>query len=197
MTARPDLWSNQDPAAWQAALDAYEAVIDRQGSRRLPEHDRWYRNDLPEIIGARTPRHVTLDDLARIVEWKMTRGVWRARNLALAKSNDRDNVIKVSADAFAADLATTRPLTILGALFGVGPATASAVIAAVHPAEFPFYDEIVGAQIPDLPPVDFTLKIYTRYAAALRVRAAEFGPDWTATQVERALWSNAGGKAGT
>jgi hypothetical protein len=66
----------------------------------------------------------------------------------------------------------------------------------VAPETYPFFDEIVAAQVPDLGRVDFTPRYYRRYAEALRRRAAQLGDDWTPAQVERALWARAGGKAG-
>jgi hypothetical protein len=88
------------------------------------------------------------------------------------------------------------PIARVCELAGVGPATASAVLAAHSPALYPFFDEIVAAQVPALGAVAFTLGYYKRYAAALRERAVALGKTWTPAQVERALWSNAGGKSG-
>ena len=84
----------------------------------------------------------------------------------------------------------------LSALAGVGPATASAVASAAAPEVYPFFDELVAAQVPALGPVKFTASYYARYADALRARAASLGSGWTPAAVERALWANAGGKAG-
>jgi hypothetical protein len=85
---------------------------------------------------------------------------------------------------------------MLSTLAGIGPATASALLSAFAPEIYPFFDDLVAAQIPGLGKVDFTPKFYARYADALRTRAQQLGPPWTPTTVERALWTNAGGKAG-
>jgi hypothetical protein len=90
----------------------------------------------------------------------------------------------------------TAPITALTALAGVGPATASAVLAAAAPAHYPFFDELVAAQVPALGPVKWTLGYYARYADALRERARQLGGGWTPAAVERALWAHVGGKAG-
>ena len=88
--------------------------------------------------------------------------------------------------------------TLYGAtLAGVGPATASAVTAAVAPELYPFFDELVAAQVPGLGKVAWTLSYYGRYAAALRERADALGAPWTPVMVERALWSSVGGKTGS
>ncbi|MBB4639043.1 hypothetical protein [Longimicrobium terrae] len=191
-----DLWSNKAPSAWRAALDRYEAVVEAQGVARLAELDAWYRQELPGLIAARAKPHVTHDELVRLTEWKMARGVWRARNLVLVRGNDEDLVIRTSTDALAAVPDPRAPIAILSKLAGVGPATASAAAAAYAPETYPFFDELVGAQVPGLGDVAFTPAYYARYAAEIRERALQLGADWTPSMVAHALWANSGGKAG-
>jgi hypothetical protein len=181
---------------WLTTLAKYPDVIAGQGVPRLAERDEWYRQELPAALRARQPAHATLDELVRVTEWKMARGVWRQRNLILVRSNALATVESTTRDAFAQVPDPTRPIATLSTLAGVGPATASALIAAFAPEIYPFFDDLVAAQIPSLGKVDFTPKFYARYADALRTRAQEFGVNWTPTMVERALWTNAGGKAG-
>jgi hypothetical protein len=61
---------------------------------------------------------------------------------------------------------------------------------------YPFFDELVAAQVPDLGKVAWTLGYYGKYAAALRERAGALGTPWTPAMVERALWAHVGGKTG-
>ena len=193
----PTLWSSDALDDWRRALDRYETVVAAQGVARLPELDRWYRDELPRAIAARRPTaYVTLDELARLSEWKMARGVWRARNLALVRGNAPGTVADTSAAAIAAMPHPTTPIAKLAELDGVGPATASAVAAAARPDVYPFFDELVAAQMPLAGKLAFTLGYYAKYAAALRERAAALGDDWTPAMAERALWAHAGGKAG-
>jgi hypothetical protein len=196
MRTMTDLWTSDSLATWREALDAYPDVVEAQGVKGLADHDRWYREALPPAIAARPRPHVTLAELARVTEWKMTRGVWRARNLALVRGNDAALVEGTSAGALAAVPDPRKPIALLAELAGVGPATASAVVAAAAPDLYPFFDEIVAAQVPGLGAVTFTLGYYLRYADALRERARTLGHGWTPAMVERALWSFAGGKAG-
>lgn len=184
------------PDALRRALDRYEAVVERQGVARLPELDRWYRVDLPALLAGRQPRHVTLPELTRITEWKMARGVWRAPNLVLVRSNDAADVERASRDALAATPHPTAPIAALAKLKGVGPATASAVVAAAAPGAYPFFDELVAAQLPGLGPVAWTLRYYANYADALRAWCGELGAPWTPATLERALWAHVGGKTG-
>jgi hypothetical protein len=190
------LWDSARPAEWRAALDAYDAVVERQGVKALPELDRWVRGDLPAAVAGRDPAFVTRDELAGVTRWKMARGVWRARNLALVEGNAAAAVEAASRDALARVPDPRAPIAILAKLAGVGPATASAVAAAAAPEVYPFFDELVAAQAPGLGPVAFTVPFYLRYAAALRERAAALGAGWTPAMVERALWAFSGGKAG-
>lgn len=191
-----NLWSDDDQQTWQAILQQYPSVISAQGVARLPALDRWYQEELPAAIGSRHPAHVTLDELIRATEWKMARGVWRQRNLLLVRSNAPAAVEEASREALTAAPDPLAPIRILADLHGVGPATASAIVAAHSPTIYPFFDDLVAAKVPELGKVDFTVRYYARYAEALRERATRLGGDWTPARVERALWANAGGKAG-
>ena len=191
-----DLWASAVPHQWRQALERYDDVVARQGLAKLPELDRWYRDELPDAIASRRPAHVTLPELVRLTEWKMARGVWRARNLVLVRGNDPDVVVETSAAALAKVPHPTAPIAALATLDGVGPATASAVAAATAPDLYPFFDELVAAQVPELGKVAWTLGYYGRYAAALRARSERLGNDWTPAMVERALWAHVGGKTG-
>ena len=190
------LWTSSSVQEWRAALARYEDVIDAQGVTRLPDLDRWYRSELPDLVRARRPAHATLPELVRLTEWKMARGVWRAPNLVLVRGNAPAVVESTSAAALAAMPHATAPISTLAKLDGVGPATASALAAAAAPDVYPFFDELVAAQVPTLGKVAWTLGYYARYAESIRARATELGTSWSPVQVERALWAHVGGKQG-
>ena len=190
------LWLDSSPAVWQRALDSYPDIVARQKVARLPDLDLWYRDELPVTITKRRPRHVTHAELVQLTEWKMARGVWRAPNLVLVKGNEAELVKTTSAAALASVPHPTAPVATLAKLAGVGPATASALASAAEPAIYPFFDELVAAQVPGLGAVKWTMSYYARYADALRERARKLGGDWTPVLVERALWASVGGKAG-
>ncbi|MEO8563193.1 MAG: hypothetical protein ABI601_14010 [bacterium] len=190
------LWSATDHARWHTALDAYDAVVAAQGVSRLVELDAWYCHELPDAIRARKAPHVTLPELARLAEWKMARGVWRAPNLVLIRGNAPAVVVKTSTAALATVPHPTSPISVLATLDGVGPATASGAAAAYSPEHYPFFDELVAEQVPGLGLVKWTLGFYAKYADALRARTKELGDAWTPAMVERALWAHRGGKAG-
>jgi hypothetical protein len=190
------LWADESVRAWQRALDRYPDVVAAQGVARLPELDRWYQEELPGRVGRRRPAHAVLDELVRLTEWKMARGVWRAPNLVLVRSNAPEDVVAASTEALAQAPVLRPPVARLAELHGVGPATASALMSAAHPEHYPFFDELVAAQVPDLGKLGWTIGFYVKYATALRARAAALGAGWTPAMVERALWASVGGKAG-
>ncbi len=186
------LWDDTDPRAWTRALAAYpEAVATREVSR-LADLDLWYRETLPGTIAERTPPHLTHEELVRVTEWKMKRGTWRARNLALVRGNAPAEVARLATEALALIPDLRKPVARLAQLAGVGPATASAVLAAIRPDLYPFFDEDVARQIPDLGPVAFTAAYYARYSYHLRERAAALAAPWTAHAAGLALWAVAG-----
>jgi hypothetical protein len=190
------LWRSDDVSAWHAALDGYDAAIAALPNAKLTGHDAWYREALPSLVHARAPMHVTHDEMVRITEWKMARGVWRAPNLVLVRNNTPDAVVNASRSAAEQIPHPTKPVTALVALKGVGAATASALLAVMAPAVYPFFDEDVAAQVPLLGPVAWTNGYYAKYATALRERSAQlsalFGRAFTPVMVERALWAARG-----
>jgi hypothetical protein len=194
------LWQTESCSDWHAALGRYVATIRAYQVNGLPEIDAWYREELPALIAARKPAHITLAELERATVWKMKRGVWRERNRLLVIGNPAAQVKQISRQAFAAVPDPRKPVDILSTFAGVGPATASAVLACYAPAVYPFFDELVAAQIPGLGKIAFTAAYYQRYAAALRERAARLNAQckhraWTAHDLSQALWAASGGKA--
>ncbi|HZT05804.1 MAG TPA: hypothetical protein VFC51_02150 [Chloroflexota bacterium] len=190
------LWSEPDPERWTAALEQYPSVVAAQHIAGLIELDDWYRGELPRSIADRSPPFLERAELVRLTRWKMTRGEWRARNLALVQSNRDADVRTATMEAFEMAPDPRLPVVRLAKLAGVGAATASAALAAFCPDLYPFLDELVGAAVRQLGEPKFTVPYYVRYAEALRERAAVLGADWKAQAVGLALWSAAGGKFG-
>jgi hypothetical protein len=193
------LWASNKCADWHAAFERYADVIAEQQVNGLPELDAWYRNELPSIIEARSSAYITLNELEQVTKWKMKRGVWRERNRLLVLSNPSALVKKTSQDAFTLIPDPRKPVDLLSKLAGVGPATASGVLACVAPNIYPFFDELVAAQIPGLGKVAFTATYYQRYAEELRRRAERLNGKcahhtWTAHETSQALWAESGGK---
>lgn len=196
MTSTPAqaLWAEEDAATWGDWHNRYPEVVARHGGDRLSGLDTWYGQTLPELLGSRQPPYLLRDELVRVTEWKMRRGVWRGRNLALVRQNAAETVERTSRAAFALVPDVRKPVATLAELDGVGVATASAVLAALRPDVYPFFDELIANAVPGLGAVAFTLPYYLRYAERLRERATRLGPPWTPHAVGQALWAAAGGK---
>lgn len=191
------LWEQCEVRAWERALAGYDARIEHRETARLPELDRWYRSELPGLLASRPKPYLKLAELVNVTSWKMKRGTYRARNLVLVKQNAEADVRALSRQAFEAVPDLRKPIAHLATLSGVGPATASAVLAAWRPDLFPFFDEEVAQQIPSLGKVAFTASYYFRYGDALRARAAELHKHsprdgWTAHTAAQALWAVSG-----
>ncbi len=199
MAKQMNLWSRHNCDEWHQAINRYPAIVEQQGVRSLVEADLWYRVEFPSRLKQREPLYITHQELEQVTRWKMLRGVWRERNRLLVAGNKPREVERSSREAFAAAPDPRQPIAILSNLAGVGPATASAVLAAARPDLYPFFDELVAAQIPDLGPVSFTPAYYHRYAAQLRERSEQLNQVcghevWTAHQMSQALWAASGGK---
>ena len=181
---------------WDLALGAYPSVIALQGVVGLEESDRWYRDELPRWLASRMPPFLRAAELVHVVEWKMRRGEWLGRNLALAKRNSAKRVETATAEAFRMVPQIRPAIDRIGELEGVGPATASAVLAAFRGDLYPFLDDVIGRAIPELGTPKFTALYYVGYSEALRGKAQVLGSPWTAQGVGLALWAAAGGKVG-
>ena len=193
-TAIEGIWQEEDCARWQGWLHGYDQVVAALGNEKLANLDRWFRHDLPTRILERTPPRVYHDELQGIAAWKMHRGVWREHNRRLVASNPPEKVEEASREAFAAVPDHRKPVAALSTLAGVGPATASAALAAYAPHLYPFFDELVAAFIPGLGPVAFTLPYYLKYAEALRDRADQLNSycpsiTFTTHDLAQALWA--------
>lgn len=188
------IWHEHDCKDWHQAFDSYSSVIEQQGDERLSNLDRWYHGELRTTLAGRDDPYILHEELEGIVGWKMRRGVWRERNRRLVGGNPPELVIELSRKAFAEVPDLRKPISTLSQLAGVGPATASAVLAAYAPGVYPFFDEVVADQIPSLGDVAFTAKYYTAYAEAIRERAAELTvicphKSWAPHEVDQALWA--------
>lgn len=194
-----ELWSSSDPATWLPCLAAYPGRVAELRGSELADLDRWYREDLPSLIAERAEPHITAPELVRIVEWKLRRGKWRPRLLDFAKAHTDEDVQAASTAAFSQALKpepdTSAALAALTKLKGVGPATASAVLAAAAPDKFPFAsDEALAAVVSK--PFRYNIKEYLQLEKQLQKKAAALNSkssgshQWSVSDVERCLWSH-------
>ncbi|KAK9270914.1 hypothetical protein L1049_026501 [Liquidambar formosana] len=185
-----------DPSLWKEALSSYPARIESLNKPNIVSLDDFYRNQLPSLIHQRNPNpFITTPELSKLMQWKLTRGKWRPRLLDYVSSLDEALVKSASQKAFQSLPDISKAVSELTVLKGVGPATASAVLAAYAPDVAPFMsDEAMVAALGNSK--DYTLKQYLIFANKLQTKAKELSLEefsFTPSDVERALWSSAVG----
>ncbi|KAJ7524663.1 hypothetical protein O6H91_17G015300 [Diphasiastrum complanatum] len=192
-----------DPKQWQQHLCAYTQRLEALGNPKLTVLDQFYRQELPRLMQERQPLpYITRDELTKVMEWKLSRGKWRPRLLDFVKSLAEEEVKLASQTSFAAIPNLKDAVTHLSSLKGVGPATASAVLALYAPDIAPFMsDEALVAVFSSVK--DYSLKHYLDFAEKLQSKAKELktgeaskdkskeNQNLNASSLERALYAAA------
>ncbi|KAK6277657.1 hypothetical protein POUND7_017980 [Theobroma cacao] len=185
-----------DLSIWKEAISSYKSRIESLDKPNLVSLDEFYRNELPPLLHQRNPNpFITTSELSRLMQWKLTRGKWRPRLLDFVSSLDDSLVKSASQKAFQSLPDISKAVSELTVLKGVGPATASAVLAAYAPETAPFMsDEAMEAALGNSK--DYSLKQYLLFVDKIQSISKELsskGDSFTPSDVERALWSSAVG----
>ncbi|XP_070708457.1 uncharacterized protein [Pempheris klunzingeri] len=192
------LFACEDPATWRRVYEKYWDVVEAKAKGKKPGKllnlDKWYQEELPTLISSRSDKHVTLSELMKLMEWKLTRGKFRPRLQQLVASNSEDTVEKCSRKAFSLLPDVQAAIAELSALKGVGPATASAVLAAGAPEQTAFMSDEAMESVPGLKPIQYTAKHYTLYLAKMVERTEKLNKvdprqGWTPHRLELCLWA--------
>ncbi|KAM4624206.1 uncharacterized protein ACJ7VT_005104 [Polymixia lowei] len=194
------LFSCKDPALWRRLYDKYWEVVEAKSagkgkkSGKLLPLDKWYQEELPRVITSRPDKHVTLPELVKLMEWKLTRGKFRPRLQQLVASNSEETVETCSRKAFSLLPDTQAAIAELSSLKALGPATASAVLAAGAPDQAAFMCDEAVESVPGLKPIQYTAKHYILYLAEMVERTKTLNKvdsqqDWTPHRVELCLWA--------
>ncbi|KAM0250567.1 hypothetical protein ACHAP5_002097 [Fusarium lateritium] len=130
---------------FERLLEQYPSLIKRLsdekgakgGQRTLEELDNYRYNDVLDTFNSnRRVRPMTLEDIKTLVEWKLRHGKFRPTLMKLVSSNDPDDaedIVKQALETYSKDANVDATLGILTKLRGIGPATASLLLA-VHDA---------------------------------------------------------------
>ncbi|CAJ1080866.1 uncharacterized protein zgc:112496 [Xyrichtys novacula] len=153
-----------------------------------------YQEELPKLISSRPTKHVTHSELVKLMEWKLTRGKFRPRLQQLVASNSEDTVEKCSRKAFSLLPDVQAAIAELSTLKGVGPATASAVLAAGAPDQTAFMSDEAMESVPGLKPIQYTAKHYALFLERIveqteKLNKVDSQQDWTPHKLELCLWA--------
>ena len=71
-------FASGDAAAWRAVLAAYDRQLEALDKPDFVTVFFFYRNDLPALLRGRDPdSFIAKPELARLLQWKLSRGKWR------------------------------------------------------------------------------------------------------------------------
>uniref|UniRef100_A0A3Q2NPV4 Zgc:112496 n=1 Tax=Fundulus heteroclitus TaxID=8078 RepID=A0A3Q2NPV4_FUNHE len=191
------LFSCGQAASWRKVYGSYWDVLEARAKSNKPkllQLDRWYQEELPALISSRPDKHLTLSELVKLMEWKLTRGKFRPRLQQLVASNAEATVQRCSRKAFSLLPDVQAAIAELSALKGVGPATASAVLAAGAPELAAFMSDEAMESVPGLKPIQYTAKHYALYLEKMTAQSAKLNQvdpqqDWTPHRLEMCLWA--------
>uniref|UniRef100_A0A8D0GY79 Uncharacterized protein n=1 Tax=Sphenodon punctatus TaxID=8508 RepID=A0A8D0GY79_SPHPU len=196
MSLNGGLYACEDPALWTAVFDVYWDVVQAKGNKqkKLLALDKWYQVELPFAFVVRKDKYLTQDELVKLMEWKLARGKFRPRLQQLVATNIIEVVESCTKRAFQLLPDVPAAITELSKLKAVGPATASAILAAGAPEAVAFMADEAMESIPGLTPIQYTLKHYTLYLNKIqgcvkKLNKADSQTVWTPHCVEMCLWA--------
>merc|ERR1719204_1800984 len=178
--------------------DALRAKADSKNSKSevLLKLDKWYQNELPKKIKSRGKEaHLTHEEIVQHIKWKLARGKFRPRLKDLIQMNTPRVVMQETKKAFRAsdkrkDIEAA--VSALSNLKGVGPAMASAVLAAMAPDLAPFMADELLLSMPEVEGIDYTMQEYMKLVEKTEEcvdRLNAQGGDWNPHKVEMAVWT--------
>ena len=160
--------------------------------------DGFMRKELPRAIIGRAPDFfITQPELSQVMRWKLLRGKFRPKLQAYVDSLSSVTVVSASRAAF--KFASTGKIkealdAMSKPLVGVGPATASAVLAAFDPS-IPFMSDEALALLGGTPMyslaegVELASALWTIAGRLQDLEPPTSSRKWTAQAVQEAVWA--------
>lgn len=193
------LLKSSDVTEWKVMLDNYDDAVARVATaKKKPELvslDKWLWSEFPLLVKERNPPSCSKQELVRVMQWKLLRGKNRPALLNLIQQNSDSSVDSVSTEACRLLFSGKSPswkaaVNKLAELRGVGPATASAVLATLTPTVPFMADEPLEAVTRRKR--DYTLAAYSDlhrglHALSKDVLHNELSPE----EAGKALWAAA------
>ncbi|KAI1896217.1 hypothetical protein AGOR_G00092530 [Albula goreensis] len=200
MSLNGPLFSCEDPHVWRGVYEKYWQVVELKSENKgkkqgkLLALDKWYQEALPTAIAGRSERFLTQSELVKLMEWKLTRGKFRPRLQQMVASNPSETVERCTRKAFGLLPDISAAIAELSSLKALGPATASAVLAAGAPEQVAFMADEAVESIPSLKPIQYTAKHYSLYLQRVKERTQALNrvdteQTWTPHKVELCLWA--------
>ena len=187
-----------DGAMWQHELGRYDMAVkhvaDQKKTNELVPLDKWLWTEYPLAVRSRDTPHISANELSKIMKWKLLRGKFRPALQALVEQNSDCNVIDISTAAIAVlDSGSWQDaLKKMTELRGVGPATASALLAPLAPSVPFMADEVLEATTSK--PRTYTQRAYNEMRDILEknIQQINFGKfGMTMEEMGKALWTRA------
>ncbi|KAL8350401.1 hypothetical protein RB601_001220 [Gaeumannomyces tritici] len=191
----PDSITSQE---FQEALGRYPALIQaisdtkgaKHGQKTLAELDDFRYVAAPKLFApGKTWKQMELDDIKVLVDWKLRHGKFRPTLMKLVSQNDpstAEKMVKEALEAYAKNKDATQAVEALSKLRGIGPATASLLLAVHDPDKVVFFaDEAYwwlccGGRKSS---IKYNIREYQSLERAMRLLAARLGV--RAVEVER------------
>lgn len=200
-----NLFEASEVEPWKVTFQLYGKMLKLRAekgkedkAKKLLDLDNWFQNQLPQEINKRSEKYITLEELTKLMEWKLTRGKFRPRLTQLVQTNTSEAVKEVTCNAFKCLPDVKLAITELTTLKAVGPATASAILCAgCHKVPF-MADEAIQA-IPGFGKIDYTLKFYLQYLDKIRsclknLLKKDPKGEWNEHKIELCLWTHVVGQ---
>mmetsp|Transcript_55555 Transcript_55555/g.130115 ORF Transcript_55555/g.130115 Transcript_55555/m.130115 type:complete len:260 (+) Transcript_55555:302-1081(+) len=202
MTMRPgskaarSLFCKGTQEEWNSALSKYDETVKAVGKARKKEKelvkwDKWMRQELSPALETRGC--LSKEELAIVMNWKITRGTFRPLMNQLLANTEKLAVVSTKLavsrlqEKGSAEQKIKGAIEALCQLRGIGPATATAILCCHAPKLIPFMSDeaLEGAGLER----KYTLGCYIELAKLLATKAKELGGEWTAELVGRAMWT--------
>ncbi|KAI0199788.1 hypothetical protein F4808DRAFT_461444 [Astrocystis sublimbata] len=140
--------SNISKDVFDEYLSTYAPLIwtmsKRRGKDKLVELDKFRYGEMEAFRSSEPKRHMELDDVKKLVNWKILHGKYRPSLMKLVSSNDEEVAKKIIQDAMAqywVDSDVMKAIDGLAKLRGIGPATASLLLSMHDPDRVIFFSD--------------------------------------------------------